>query len=272
MAYLKYENKEIYYEVYGEGKPILMLNGIMMSTMSWHPFIKAFTKTNKLILMDFFDQGKSSSMKVGYNHSLQIEAISELLKELKIDKINIAGISYGGEVGLGFAVKHPEKVEKLVLFNSAARTAPQLREMGHSWNQAAASGSGLAYYLATIPIIYSPLFYEKNADWMAARQTTLVDYFGNKEVRDRLVRLTDSSEDFDVRNGLAGVTAPTLIVSAENDALIPKEEQLIILGGVPNGRLVVLPNCGHASMYEQPELYVALTAGFVNASDIPKIV
>lgn len=272
MAYLKYKNKEIYYEVFGEGKPLLLLNGIMMSTMSWHPFIKAFTDSNMLILMDFLDQGKSSSMETGYNHSVQIDLIRALLAELKIDKINIAGISYGGEVGLGFGVKYPEKVEKLVLFNSAARTSPQLAEIGHSWNHAAASGSAPAYYLATIPIIYSPLFYETNIGWMGDRQTALIEHFGKKEVLDRLVRLTDSSEDYDVREGLGGMTAETLVVSAENDALIPKEEQLIILGGLPNARLVCLPNCGHASMYEQPELFVALTKGFVNSSNIPKIV
>ncbi|MDO4778059.1 MAG: hypothetical protein Q4A42_00715 [Tissierellia bacterium] len=56
------KGNNIYYEVHGEGEPIILLNGIMMSTLSWQEFIEPLTKNNRLILLDFFNQGQSDKL------------------------------------------------------------------------------------------------------------------------------------------------------------------------------------------------------------------
>ncbi|MGM9973196.1 MAG: alpha/beta fold hydrolase, partial [Clostridiaceae bacterium] len=114
MAFFDFKGKQVYYEVIGEGKPILLLNGIMMSTMSWGIFVEAFSRNNKLILVDFFDQGKSDKLEgLEYDQGLQSELIRELLEHLALDKVNIVGISYGGEVAQRFAIENPDSVESL---------------------------------------------------------------------------------------------------------------------------------------------------------------
>jgi pimeloyl-ACP methyl ester carboxylesterase len=188
------------------------------------------------------------------------------LAHLKLETVNICGISYGAEVGLGFAIKNPKRVKRLVLFSGGARTAPLLRDIGHGWNEAAKSDGGLNYYLATIPIIYSDLFYERNETWMQKRQEALVPFFADQPVKDRLVRLTNSSENFNVVDQLGALDMPVLVVTAANDYLIPLREQEILLKGIKNAHHVVLPACGHASMYEKPLIFAALTLGFVNAA------
>ena len=60
------------------------------------------------------------------------------------------------------------------------------------------------------------------------------------------------------------ITAPTLIVSCQEDYLTPMEEQRRMAERIPNSDLVILPGCGHASMYEKPVLFVSLTLGFIN--------
>ena len=269
MAEFAFGAKKIYYETHGEGEPLLLLNGIMMSTKSWVPFVKNFSAQNRLILVDFLDQGQSSFLdgegEGVYNHAPQIAVIGALLDHLKLQKVNVCGISYGAEVGLGFAVKKPARVRRLLLFNGGARTAPLLRDIGRGWNEAAKSEGGLNYYLATIPVIYSDVFYEKNQEWMAARQKNLVSFFADKAVKDRLVRLTNSSENFDVREHLAKLDMPVLVVTAQNDYLIPLREQEILLKGIKRAHHVILPACGHASMYEKPLLFSSLVLGFVNA-------
>jgi pimeloyl-ACP methyl ester carboxylesterase len=246
-----------------------LLNGIMMSTKSWTPFIKNFSAQNLLILVDFLDQGQSSFLdgegEEAYDHSRQIAVIAALLDHLKLQKVNVCGISYGAEVGLGFAVQEPSRVRRLLLFNGGARTAPLLRDIGRGWNEAAKSEGGLNYYLAAIPVIYSDLFYEKNQEWMKARQKNLVPFFASKSVKDRLVRLTNSSENFDARSQLAKLDMPVLVVTAQNDYLIPAREQEILVNGIKNAHHVILPACGHASMYEKPLIFSSLVLGFVNA-------
>lgn len=85
------------------------------------------------------------------------------------------------------------------------------------------------YYLTTIPVIYSPEFYNKNLGWMNARKKLLTDYvFNNKEFMDSMVRLTISAETHDVTEGLKEVKTRTLIVSSEQDFITPKEEQVAL--------------------------------------------
>lgn len=263
MSYFTFEGKDIYYEVHGEGKPFLVLNGIMMSTNSWQVFIPSFSAHNKLILMDFLDQGKSAKMDGAFSQALQVEVVRALMDHLELSRATILGISYGSEVALQFAVKYPERLERLELFNATSRTGPWLGDIGDGWNYAAAN-CGEAYYLTTIPVIYSPEFYVKRNDWMQHRREVLTPVFGNPAFYQSMVRLTNSAREYDVSGQLERITAPTLVVSCEQDYLTPMHEQRFLAEHIPNSEYVVIPNCGHASMYEKPMLFASLALGFLN--------
>ena len=267
MAEFKLEGKKVYYETYGAGEPILLLNGIMMSTKGWIPFIENFSQNNLLILVDFFDQGQSERMSEPYDHSIQIALMEGLLDALKLEAVNVCGISYGAKVGLGFAVKFPEKVRRLLLFNGSARMPPLLTDMNLGWNETAKLEGGYAYYHAAIPVIYSDIFYEKEKEWFDKRKALLVPYFGMPGVKEALVRLTNSSMNFNVVDKLSVLDMPVLVVSAKNDNLIPLREQEMMVRMIKNAHHVILPECGHASMFERPMLFSSLTLGFVNSKN-----
>lgn len=263
MANFVFEGKDIYYETYGEGKPFLVLNGIMMSTGSWAAFIPSFSAHNQLILMDFLDQGRSARMDgLAYTQEIQVEVVRALLDHLGLEKCSILGVSYGSEVALQFALKYPRRLDRLELFNATARTGDWLGDIGDGWNLAA--GNAEAYYLATIPVIYSPEFYRSNKAWMARRKEFLTPVFGNPAFYEPMVRLTNSSRQYDVTARLGEVTAPTLVVSSQQDHLVPLEEQELLAAHIPHCDHVVIPHCGHASMYEKPLLFASLALGFLN--------
>lgn len=266
MAYFVFENKNIYYEDYGQGSPILVLNGIMMSCASWKEFIEPLKANNRLILVDFLDQGKSDRMTEAYTQSIQVELANALLDHLSIDKVNLMGISYGGEVALQFAVKYGDRLERLALFNTTSKTGPWLKDIGDAWNLAANDAD--AYYLTTIPVIYSPEFYLKHNDWMNRRRELLRPVFGNPDFTSAMERLVNSAAYYDISGEIHKISTPTLVVSCEQDYLTPMEEQRLIASLIPNCQRVIVPNCGHASMYEQPVLFTTLTLGFFNS---PKI-
>lgn len=264
MPYMNYKDMQVYYEIFGEGKPLLILNGIMMSTTSWNMFKNAFSKNNQIILLDFLDQGKSYKMKDSvYTQDIQVEVVKALLDHLVLDQVSMVGISYGGEVALRFAVKYQEYIDKLVLANTAARTSPWLRDIGTTWNLS--TGNPMDYYCTSIPVIYSPEFYNKNIEWMNNRKYTLTNgAFANKEFMEAMVRLTDSANDHNVIDELQNIKLPTLIISCENDYLTPMAEQKRLHQLITTSELVVLPDTGHASMYEKPVLFATLVLGFVN--------
>lgn len=268
MAEFTFDGYKVHYETYGTaGEPIILLNGIMMSTASWKPFIEDFSRFNTLILVDFLDQGQSQRMDKPYDHSIQVKLLDELIERLWYDRVNIMGISYGGEIAIEYALAHPNRVRRLILSNTCGRTSPWLKKIGDGWNEVAKTGIGYAYYLTTIPVIYSTAFFEEHSAWMEGREAYLTEYFSRKDVLEALIRLTDSSVTYDVVDRLHEITCPTLILSSSEDALVPPTEQQLLHEKIKGSIYLTLNGSGHASMYENPAAFAALVLGFTNLRD-----
>jgi len=265
--FVPFGEKQIYVEVHGEGEPLVLLNGIMMSTKSWVAFIQALSKHNKLILLDFLDQGQSGKMEESYHVSLQADVIKCVLEALNIEKPHIVGISYGASAAMHFAVKYPENIGRLVLFNCIAHTTPWLRDVGEGWK--AARISPLTYYNATIPAVYSAKFYNENYEWIQSRKELLTEnVFNNSDFLDAMDRLTDSHSNHDVRGLLGNIKAKTLVVGSADDYLMPLACQKEVYQGIEGAYFVVIEDCGHASMYEKPNVFTTLLQGFINGEDV----
>lgn len=264
MATFTFNDKTVYYTLDGSkhNDVILLLNGIMMSTKSWEPFVSALTKNHRLLRVDFLDQGQSAKMDTDYTQKLQVELTLALLDHLNVNKVYIAGISYGGSVALQFAASHQDRIKKMILFNAVSKTSPWLKAIGDGWNQVAKTRDGLAYYNVAIPLIYSPNFYTKKLDWMENRKKVLVPVFSDPTFLDAMIRLTKSAESHDVNNALAEIAVDTLVVASEHDYLTPPFEQHYIVNHMPKATLITINDAGHASMYEKPELFTSLLIGF----------
>lgn len=268
MSTYKYKIYDINYVVDGDlnsGKEIIIiLNGIMMSSKSWEIFVKSFTKNNVLIRYDMFDQGETSKLDYDYTQEIQVELLKHLLDHLNVKKVNIVGISYGASVALQFSVKYGNYINKMVVANVVSKTSEWLKAIGDGWNAVASTRDGLAYYNISIPYIYSPQFYTKNINWMEERKEFLIPIFSDPVFLDAMVRLTKSAETHDVDKDLEMIKVKTLIISSDEDYLTPVFEQKHLHSKLHNSDLVIIPECGHASMYEKPELFTSLVLGFVN--------
>lgn len=270
MSIFKMGWLEIFYELEGnpEKPKLVILNGIMMSTKSWQPFMDTLTENFHVLRMDFFDQGQSTKLPdQDYTHDLQIEGLKALLDHLNIPKINVVGISYGGNAALKFACTFPEYVERLMLFNSTAYTTPWLKDIGDGWNLAGRTRNGELYYDIAIPPIYSERFYEEKIEWMKARRKVLTPVFANPEFLDAIERLTISAESYDVREQLKDLDLPVMIVSAEQDTLTPVRDQEYLYKNIKDANWIKLPDVGHASMYENPIIFTSLITGFFLIKD-----
>jgi pimeloyl-ACP methyl ester carboxylesterase len=102
---------------------------------------------------------------------------------------------------------------------------------------------------------------------MKKREAYLLPIFSNPVFIDRMERLTNSAEHYDARNGLIKITAPTLIVAADEDYLTPLANQKDLHHHIANSELIILPGVGHASMYERPMLFASFVLGFINVKE-----
>jgi len=104
----------IYYEIYGEGQPLLLLHGNTSSIQSFSLQIPELSKHYKVIAADTRGQGKSSEDGKTYTYDLFAQDMNALLNYLALDSVNIIGWSDGGNTGLIMAMKYPRKVRRLV--------------------------------------------------------------------------------------------------------------------------------------------------------------
>jgi pimeloyl-ACP methyl ester carboxylesterase len=269
MAYFTFQGKKVFYKLDGEASfdTLMILNGIMMSHKSWELFIPNLTQHFQVLRVDMLDQGESDHLKAGYTQALQADMLSALITHIGLEKVHLAGISYGGNVALQFALKYPAQTHKLVLFNAVARTSEWLRDIGRGWNKVAATRDGEAYYHVTIPLIYSPNFYSRKIKWMEKRKQTLIPVFSTPEFLDAMIRLTESAESHDVFKNLNTIETPTLVIAADQDMLTPPHEQEAIVNAMPIARLITFRETGHASMYERPELFITTLVGYLSHED-----
>ncbi|UUX34977.1 alpha/beta fold hydrolase [Fundicoccus culcitae] len=256
-----FRGQDIYYEVHGEGTPLLVLNGLMMTTNSWTFMVETLSERYQLILVDMLDQGQSAAATDDYTQADQVELIKAFLDFLTLETVNIMGISYGSEVAIQFTVKYGSYVNKLFLSNACPNTNDWLKDIGRSWIEA--MQSPLNFYLSTIPIIYSPAFYNNNQAWFKKRQELLLGVFSQPGYLERMKRLITSAESYDSRSELHKITQPTYILGASHDLITPLDQQRELYEAIENAQFSVIQSCGHASMYEKPQEFLGALIGFL---------
>lgn len=265
--FFEFLGHKVHYEVDGEGKPLIVLNGIMMSTKSWRFLVPSFKEAHiQLITVDFFDQGESDNFtEYQYRQDLQADLVKALIDHLQLkQKPVIYGVSYGGEVSILFAEKYHGVAEKFILCNTGAWTNPWLKDIGDGWNSIGRTRDGDCYYNITIPVVYSPQYYDGNQDWMTARKNLLAPgVFSSPAFLERMERLVHSSETLDARANLKDITEPCLIVTSEYDMLLPRPQQKILHENIPHNSWALIPEAGHGFMYEDTELLITLMIGWV---------
>jgi pimeloyl-ACP methyl ester carboxylesterase len=254
---------KIYYEVHGEGEPVLFLSGIMMNTVSWAALAPTLSKKFKLILMDFRDQGQSSKMKGPYKTDIHVDDVFKLLDHLSIPKVHLMGLSYGGYVALSFALKHQDRLKSLMLPNTNSFIPNHLKVIGKGWEVAAELNDGEKFFQLATPIIYSGTFHAKYMDFLIQRQAMFKSML-TKEWFEGFTRLSQSIKGYHVgEEQMRTVKVPTLLVGADKDIITPVELQRILLDNIPGCEFVIIPDAGHGAFLEKMNEFMTIILGFV---------
>jgi pimeloyl-ACP methyl ester carboxylesterase len=117
-GYADVNGLKMYYEVYGKGKPIVLLHGSYMTIpLNWSHIIPLFAKDRKVIVAEMQGHGRTRDIPREFSYEAMADDVSGLLKHLKIDSADILGYSMGGGVAFQVAVRHPEQVRRLVVLS-----------------------------------------------------------------------------------------------------------------------------------------------------------
>jgi pimeloyl-ACP methyl ester carboxylesterase len=209
----------MYYEIYGQGEPLLMIHGNGGSISSFVNQIPYFSKKYKVIAVDSRAQGRSEDLQDSLSFEMMTDDFSALLDKLHVDSCYVLGWSDGGINGLLLAMRHPVKVKKLAI--TGANLWP---------DSTAISGDdflwGLHYYdtLGKMP---------QTPDILKTR---------------KLVKL-DTFEPHITREQLHQIKCPTLVIGGDHDIILT-EHTLYIAKSIPNAYLWILPNSSHSTLID----------------------
>ncbi|WP_214073853.1 alpha/beta hydrolase [Mucilaginibacter sp. dw_454] len=222
--YANVNGVKIYYEIYGEGHPLVVLHGNGGSIKDAAPFYPELLKKYKVIAIDSRAQGKSTDTDAPLTYDLMASDINALLDELKIDSTFIWGHSDGAILGLIMAMKYPKKVEKLLAVG--ANIQPDSTAI-FSW-----------------ALNYSKKIVKESSDVKERKLNQLMLDYPNIPFSD-----------------LSGIKIPVLIMAGDRDDMRP-EHTLKLFQNIPKSQLCILPGTTHAGPWEKKDLFFELLFDF----------
>src|SRR6516165_852062 len=122
-GYAPVNGQKMYYEVYGSGDPVVLLHGAFMTIPSnWTGWIGELSKTRKVIAVEMQGHGRTADTKRELTVENLADDVAALLDHLKIPSADLIGYSLGGGVAMQCAIRHPDKVRKVVVISSVFRS------------------------------------------------------------------------------------------------------------------------------------------------------
>lgn len=133
-GYAPVNGVRVYYEVYGEGSPVILLHGAFMTIeTNWGQLIPELSKTRKVIAVELQGHGHTPFSDRKLSHATLAKDVEGVMDYLKVDSADVAGYSFGGTVAYQFAIQSPKRLRKLVIISSAYKSDGWLPEISNAF-------------------------------------------------------------------------------------------------------------------------------------------
>jgi pimeloyl-ACP methyl ester carboxylesterase len=248
-GYAPVNGLNLYYEIHGEGEPLILLPGGLCSTVIFNNLIPQFTKTRQVIAVDLQGHGRTADIDRPLSVEAMADDIAGLMKHLHIEKADVLGYSLGAAVALQTTIRHPELVKKLVVISTVFKrngwypdVLTLMEVMGPETAEMMKPSPLYKQYASVAP---------RPQDWVKL-----------------VTKLSDMlRKDFDRSSQVAAIQSPTMLVFGDADSMPPSHiaEFFGLLGGgqkdagwdgsgISNARLAILPGVTHYNIIESPLL------------------
>ncbi|HVP29060.1 MAG TPA: alpha/beta fold hydrolase [Myxococcota bacterium] len=255
MPHVVVQGRKVYYEEHGPraGSPFVLVMGLGGSCRGWLPLqVPDFSKHYRTIVFDNRGVGGSDDPGGSFTTADMADDLAGLLDALSIPRAHVMGIFMGAMIGQELALRHPQRVAKLVLVGTYARPDAKRRMLLAHWRELARGG------LAVEHQVRERLLWVLQDETL--EQTDLIEsmiaFFtrdGAPLSNDVFVRQCDACLAHDTHDRLRDVACPTLVVCGRNDQLTPPKLHRELADEIPGARLVTFSYGGHIVAAESAE-------------------
>ncbi len=240
MPMLHVGDVNLYYEVHGEGEPLVLIPGLGSDVSDYVRVIELLAAGCRVVALDNRGAGRSDKPDIPYSVEMMAEDVAGLMTALGLGSAFVLGHSMGGRIALTLALRHPELVKGLVLVSTAARVSGTAR--------------GRVQLLGSI----------------SRRMPILRSLDAHPQPYYAFLRQLEASRDFDCSARLPEIRVPTLLVHGTRDRLVPLGLAEELRAGIPGSQLVTFRG-GHLLLYTQAGACVGAIREFLSvARDHPE--
>lgn len=258
----------LYYETYGEGKPLVLIAGIGYPLWVWHRMIPRLEAKVRVIAFDNRGVGQSDKPQGPYSAQMMAEDTVGLLDALGLHKAAVLGHSMGGFIAQAIALGHPERVDKLILCSTnfgGPHHVPVTPEAMAVLSDV--SGDPVERFRRGIEVSVAPGWAQSNPEivqeWIDFRLREPIDpvpYQAQLAVGLSLIPEEASFED-----KLKNVKSPTLILFGKHDKVVPPANAQLLAARIPDSSIHILPDAGHFFPIEAPNAAADMILQFMGS-------
>ena len=245
---------KVYYEVYGEGVPLVLLHGAFYTIdMNWGQLIPDLSKTRKVIAIEMQGHGHTPFSDRKLSITTLASDVAAVMDYLKIDSADVAGYSMGGSVAYQFAVQSPKRLRKLVIISSTYKSSGWLPVVNSGFKN------------------FKPELFD-NTPIKAAYDAVAPDKTKWTKFLEQMFAFAEVPFNVGDSN-IAKIAAPVLIISGDNDGLdkIELMKTYKLLGGgvsadlqpMPKSQLAIVPSQSHVGLMMQTATILAYLNNFL---------
>jgi 3-oxoadipate enol-lactonase len=253
--------QRLYYEVHGEGEPLLLVMGLAADTLSWVLQIPAWSQRFRTIAFDNRDVGRSSYAESEYEIGDMAADALALADALDLDTFHLVGVSMGGAIAQHMALAAPERIRTLQLCVTYARAGNWGRKLADVWGAQAMRASREEHIDHLMLLCFTDGFYEHPEAVANARELMLAN--PHPQDPEGFVRQLRASGRHDALDRLGELSMPVHVIGAEHDILVPVWKSAEIAERVPGARYSVIEGAAHGINLEFPEEFNRLVLEFV---------
>jgi len=257
---VKVNDIQVYYEVRGEGFPLVMITGLSGNTDWWDPrVIRGLSKNFKIVLFDNRGAGRTDVTDRECTIRLFADDTAGLMDALRISRAHVLGVSMGGMIAQELALNYPEKVEKLVLCSTTcggAKSLPPSQEVLDVLTADASVLSAEEVARMVVPLCFTKDFIDNNPDYVELMIRQILKAPISDEAYRRQL---NAIMQFDTYDRLSQIKAPTLVLRGKRDILIPPENGSILAKAIPNAKLANLERSAHLLTEDMEEVIHVIT-------------
>ena len=242
MPYVTSGQSQLYYEVHGEGPPLVLAHGVGGNHASWFHQVPALRPQYTVITIDHRAFGNSADVE-GIGQDGYLDDLERLLDALKLENVTLVGQSMGGATCAAFCIRRPRRVRALVHADSLAGVVlPEPHAARLAENNASTRE------LSQLERVLGPqICREDPARAFLYLQIASFNAVALKTVRGRAPPWSPAA--------LAATRIPVLFVVGEQDIICPPPFIAVLHAVVPGSQLVSIPGAGHSAYFEAPALF-----------------